>query len=130
VDLDEWERVALPEGALVVRGGESSVETLLLNAERGLAKDGVSSVSAGCLPDAELSEILSVYPVPHGKLRWTTVGDLVAAGFGVRPTHYHGHVSIDPPMQPFSRDQAAQLEAVFRPAETNVHRRPPGAASQ
>lgn len=125
MDLAEWERIELPDGALVVRGGESKVETLLRSADEAMELEGLPTLSAGALPDATRDEIQEVYAIPNGKVRWTTVGDLRRAGFGVRPSDFYGHVSIDVP-NPFSRAAAERLEEVFGPSEANMNRRRPG----
>jgi hypothetical protein len=99
---------ALPDGALVVRGGVMGSGSMLRNAETSFADPGCGlwSLSVWSYPDMTADEIVreakQVMPetLPQGKIRVSTVGKLRSAGFELVAMPERGHYSLVVPPEP------------------------------
>jgi hypothetical protein len=82
---------ALPDSAIVVRGGRLDPDRLLARAVRDRRDDDVSVLSVWCGVKADdetvddvLRRLVEEAPIPHGQLNVTTAGALREAGFELR----------------------------------------------
>jgi hypothetical protein len=107
--------MALPDDAIVIRGGVGSPETIAVNAQTTFDTDGfwaVSGYAAAGLNAAEIAQLVRKR-LPHGQIRVSSVGVLRDGGFEVQETpDDYPHVDIFVPAEP---DDAvcAQLADLF-----------------
>jgi hypothetical protein len=95
----------LPDGAVVVRGGESSPRTLHKNALDHYDKRGEFAISVASLPDMSADDLSVVAEIPHPKIRETTVGAIRELGYDVvRDEPPEGHALITLPRLPADGD--------------------------
>ncbi|OAB38457.1 hypothetical protein [Paenibacillus glacialis] len=104
----------LDDDALVVRGGQSSPDNLLLNQNKDAR--GHISCNTGSNNLDELSTTLEAFK--NGSLTVTTVGDIRRLGEGwdviKDPTKNNSlHGSIIPPNTPLTKEQAEALSRIF-----------------
>jgi hypothetical protein len=116
--LDE-ENDRLPDGAVVIRFGESVPETLRKTALAHHDERGDFAISAVSRAGATADELASLGALAHPKIRETTVGRIRAAGYDVISDELpEGHALIMLPRLPADDDWTA-ISDLFDPPRLN-----------
>jgi hypothetical protein len=105
---------ALPDDAIVIRGGRSARDTMMRSAELHFELEGEYGLSAYCIPETPMEQIAVAATLPHGVLRASTVGDLRRRGFDVVPDE-PPHALIKLPNPPADSDLARVDECFGEP---------------
>ena len=88
---------ALPDDALVVRGGVMRPAGLVEAALDATSESGVAAISGFAADSASVSleELLDDSLVPHDSIRISSVGRIRAAGFVIRRAGRYPHCSVE-----------------------------------
>jgi hypothetical protein len=109
----------LPNGTVVVRGGLMLPADLIRSAQSHRDVEGLYALSVYSIPGATAEEIARGVPLPHAKIRTSTVGRIRAAGYDVLSSPGPpGHADLVLPTPPTDKD-GSTLDGVFDPARPN-----------
>ena len=116
---EDVDPLRLPDAAVVVRGGLMFPADLETGALTHYDEFGRYALSVYSLPGRTGDEIAVLVPLPHSKIRESTVGRLRAAGYEVVPSPGPpGHADLRVPNPP-SRGDWQALDALFDPPRPN-----------
>lgn len=126
---------ALPDDALVVRGGHLNAQDLKRAVDTTHRRTGVWGVSTNAGTGVTVEELAR--RLPHAVVRVSTVGRLRAAGWEARPTGRAPHCTVYKRGAPPDDEDIERLQAAFEPSRPNPgrargrapdrsDRRPPG----
>jgi hypothetical protein len=109
---------ALPDGAIVIRGGRMDPRRLLRRAARDRERLGRFGISGFGATSAKmtLEELIRRAGMPHPELQRSTVGRIREAGFKIERTGRWPHCTIDLGEAP-DEETTARLIAAFDPPE-------------
>ncbi len=104
----------LPSDAIVIRGGVGAPETIAVNAQTTFDTDGFWGVSGFSAADQTVEQIAQLAydqgRLPHGHIRTSTVGKILAGGFAVEETP-GGYPHVDILLPPDPSDEMCSLLA-------------------
>jgi hypothetical protein len=116
-----------PGTTLIIRGGPITADKLLQAARREQAvytwqDRPLACVSVEAVTDQwPIERLLAEHLATRTTYAWTTVGEVVTAGFGLLPTFDAPHYDVV--LQDASDDEVAKLMSILSDPTRNIYRR-------